>query len=63
MATYVFEALMTLSELIEVEADSYDEAYDLALDGADEFNVITPSGYAIPWDYIEINDHELPEEN
>jgi len=62
MAIYKFEVNLTLSELIEVEADSYDEAMDKATEEADAFYAVAPEGWSIPWDYVDLNDYEIPEE-
>jgi hypothetical protein len=63
MATYRFYANMTISEEIEVEADSYDEAFDLAYDEAnDSYSVLTPHGWAARFDDIQIEDSYIPEE-
>jgi uncharacterized protein YhjY with autotransporter beta-barrel domain len=62
MATYRFFANMHYSHEIEVEADSYDEAYDLASTEAWDFDVYLSSGYTMPFDHIELEDSYIPEE-
>lgn len=64
MATYRFYANMTISEEIEVEADSYDEAFELAYQEANNsYSVITPNGYSANFDDIQIEDSYIPEED
>ena len=61
--TYRFYANMTISEEIEVEADSYDEAFDLAYAGANNnYSVLTPEGWGASFDHIEIEDAYIPED-
>lgn len=62
MAYYEFAAELFISELIGVEADSYDEAFDLAMEAAIEYDCINPEGFSIPWDNIDLNDFLIPEE-
>ena len=63
MATYRFYANMSISEEIEVEADSYDEAFDLALAESNEYSVLTPAGYSGYFDDVQIEDSYIPEED
>ena len=64
MATYRFYANMTVSEEIEVEADSYDEAFDLALaEASNGYSVLNPSGYSGYFDDIQIEDSYIPEDD
>lgn len=61
MASYTFEVLMTISELVDVEADNYDEAYELAQQEAEGFYACSPDGFSIPWDNIELIDYDIPD--
>ena len=63
MAHYEFSVELTVSEIIDIEADSYDEAYDMAMEQAHEFTCLSPEGYAVSWDYVDMNDYLLPEED
>lgn len=64
MATYRFYANMAISEEIEVEADSYDEAFDLAyVQANDSYRVLTPEGWSANFDDIQIEDSYIPEED
>ena len=55
MGNYQFEVNFTLSELIDVEADSYDEAMDMVRDEADAYYPVAPQGYSLSWDDIRID--------
>ena len=61
--TYSFYADMTFSYEIEVEADNYDEAWDLAMEEANDFAVSHPEGYTINFDGVDLVDHRIPEED
>jgi hypothetical protein len=64
MATYRFYANMSISEEIEVEADSYDEAFDLAhVEANNNYSVLTPTGFSACFDDIQIEDSYIPEED
>ena len=63
MGSYQFEVNFTLSELIDVDADSYDEAMDMAMDEADAFYAVAPQGYSISWDNIDVDCISEPEED
>lgn len=55
MANYQFEVVMAVSELIDVEADDYSEAYDEATRIAEsDFYCVAPEGYSIPWDNVDV---------
>lgn len=63
MQSYRFYANMYYSHEIEVEADSYDEAYDLASREAwNEFDVCVNGSYTMPFDNIELEDSYIPED-
>ena len=63
MATYQFEAIFGHSAIIEVEADNYDEAYDMAYDNAmREWTVCTPAGWTETFMSIDLEDYDIPEE-
>ena len=64
MAIYRFYANMSFSEEIEVEADSYDEAFDLALaEASNGYSVLTPERYSACFDDIQIEDSYIPEDD
>ena len=64
MATYRFYAHMSISEEIEVEAESYDKAFDLAYaEASNGYSVLNPSGYSGYFDDIQIEDAYIPEED
>ena len=57
METYRFHVNMSISDVIEVEADSYDEAYELAhVEASNGYSVLTPAGYSACFDDIQIED-------
>lgn len=62
--TYRFYANMSFSDEIEVEADSYDEAFNLAHQKASEgYSFFSPEGYSGYFDDIQINDSYIPEDD
>jgi hypothetical protein len=61
--TYTFSAELMHYEMIEVEADSYDEAYDLAMDQANSFDVYHPDGYTVSFQECGLVDMDIPEED
>ena len=54
MANYEFEIIMALSDLIDVQADNVYEAENLAKEMAESYYPVTPAGYSLPWDNIDI---------
>ena len=54
MANYQFEAIMAVSEIIDVEADNSAEAYAQAREIADSYYPVAPEGYSLPWDNIDV---------
>lgn len=63
MASYRVTVMGTFEDVIEVEADSEDEAQSLAIDEFEStYQVVT--GFSVPWDnceatYIEIEDESI----
>lgn len=64
MQSYRFYANMYYSHEIEVDADNYDEALELAeREAIEEFDVyVSHGGYTIPFDNIELEDSYNPED-
>jgi hypothetical protein len=63
MGEYQFEVMMGVSELIDIEADSYDEALAQANEIAESgFYCVSPDGYSIPWDSIDVTCIAEPDE-
>lgn len=62
MGEYQFEFIASVSDIIDVEADSYDEAVALAREEAEAFYAVAPQGYSIPWDNIDIDCISEPED-
>ena len=55
MGIYKFEMTASVSDIFEVEADSYDEALTEAQTiGADGYYPVAPEGYSFPWDNVEV---------
>ena len=64
MATYRFYSNISVPEEIEVEADSYNEAFYLALaEASNGYSVLNPSGYSGYFDDIQIEDSYIPEDD
>jgi len=62
MKTYRFFITMTCSEEIEVEAESYDEAFDHAhAEARTGYQVLTPQGYAAYFDEVVVEDSYNPD--
>ena len=62
--TYRFYANMSFSDEIEVEADSYDKAFELAhVEAMCSYSVYTPTGLTAPWNDIQIEDSYIPEDD
>jgi len=62
MKTYRFYANMFTSQEIEVEADNYDDAFDLAYARAnDNYRVLAPIG-SYYFDDIQIEDSDYPDD-
>jgi len=55
MGFYKFEMIATVSDIFEVEADSYDEAVaEAQTTGNDGYYPVAPEGYSFPWDNVEV---------
>ena len=55
MGFYKFEMIATVSDIFEIEANSYDEALTEAqTTGADGYYPVAPEGYSFPWDSVEV---------
>ena len=54
MGEYQFEVQMGFTDIIYVEADSYDEAVEIARRDAEDYYVVAPAGFSVPWDDIEV---------
>jgi hypothetical protein len=53
MGEYQFEISMVVSDVITVDADSYDEAESLAHEEAQGYYAVTPAGFSVPWDNVD----------
>jgi|SaaInlStandDraft_1057018.scaffolds.fasta_scaffold91654_2 hypothetical protein len=63
MGIYKFEMTASVSDIFEVEADSYDEAKTEAeTTGADGYYPVAPEGYSFPWDNVEVVCIEEPDD-
>ena len=63
MGEYQFEVTLTVSEIVDIDADSYEEALAEAQDIAESgFYVVSPEGYSIPWDYSDVSLLSEPDE-
>jgi hypothetical protein len=54
--TYRFHVNMSMSDVIEVEADSYDEAFELAHVEANEYSVLVPGRFTAQFDDVHVTD-------
>ena len=63
MGEYQFEMAATVSDIITVEADSYDEAYGMAMEEAESYYPVAPAGYSVPWDYVSVDCISEPDED
>ena len=63
MGIYKFEMTASVSDIFDVEADSYEDAVKEAeATGADGYYPIAPEGYSFPWDHVEVICIEEPDE-
>lgn len=62
MGEYQFEVQMGFTDVIDVEADSYDEAVQIARRDAEDYYVVAPAGWSLPWDDIEVDCISEPDE-
>ena len=63
MGEYQFEMSASISDIITVEADSYDEAYSMAMDEADAWYAVAPQGFSMPWDHVGVDCISEPDED
>ena len=54
MPNYEFEIVLSLSDLIDVEADNVQDAMAEAERIANEYQAVLPAGYGYPWDNIDV---------
>jgi hypothetical protein len=62
MGNYQFEITMGFSDIIDVEADSYDEAVEIARREAEDYYVVAPAGFSLPWDDVQADCISEPDE-
>lgn len=62
MGEYQFEMIASVSDIITVEADSYDEAFMMAQEESDAYYAVVPTGFSVPWDHVEVNCISEPDE-
>ena len=55
MATFEFEILSTFSDVVTVDADTFEEAQDEAYQQADDYTVLLPGGYSSPFDDTQVS--------
>ncbi len=55
MANYQFEVRFSLSDIVDVEADSLAEAEDECRQVMEGYYPVAPAGYSIPWDNDEFD--------
>ena len=63
MGEYKFEMIASVSDIITVDADSYDEAYNLAMEEAESYYPVAPQGYSVPWDHVAVDCISEPDED
>ena len=54
MAEYQFEVRFGSSEIVDVDANSYEDAWEMARERAHAFYPVNPDGYSFEWDHIEV---------
>jgi hypothetical protein len=55
MGTYKFEMTAAISDVFDIEADSYDEALaEAEASGTAGYSAVGPEGYSFSWDYVEV---------
>jgi hypothetical protein len=55
MGTYKFEMTAGVSDVFDIEADSYDEALaEAEASGTNGYYAVGPEGYSFSWDYVEV---------
>lgn len=63
MGEYQFEIQMGFTDVIDVEADSYDEAVEIARRDAEDYYVVVHHlGYSLPWDDVQADCISEPDE-
>ena len=63
MGTYKFEMTAAVSDVFDIEADSYDEALaEAEASGTAGYYAIGPEGYSFPWDSVEVVCIEEPDD-
>ena len=62
MGLYKFEMVASVSDIVSIYADSYDEAMNLANEEADIWYAVSPAGYSVSWDHVELICIEEPDE-
>lgn len=63
MGEYQFEVQMGFTDIIDVEADSYDEAVEIARRDAEDYYVVAPAGFSVPWDDVDVVCVSEPDED
>jgi len=64
MGAYEFEGVMTVCDTMTVEADSYEEALEMAQSEFDgDYYAVMPAGFSIPWDNVDVTCISEPEED
>lgn len=63
MGEYQFEVIMSYSDIVTVEADSYDEALSLAQEEADSYYPVAPAGFSDAWDNVEVTCISEPDDS
>ena len=54
MANYEFEINLTISDMMDIEADNVQEATDLAYRRSTEYQAVMPDGWSMPWDNVDV---------
>jgi len=63
MGIYKFEMIASISDVFEVEADSYNEAVaEAEATGGDGYYAVAPEGYSFAWDNVEVVCIEEPDD-
>lgn len=62
MGEYQFEMIASISDIVTVDADSYDEACALAQEEAEAWYAVAPAGYSMPWDHVDVQCIAEPDE-
>ena len=63
MGIYKFEIIAAVSDVFDIEADSYDEAMaEAEAIGADGYYPVGPMGYSFSWDNVDVVCIEEPDD-